>query len=77
MHLLGLSSERNTAPLKKGSSATLNTHSATTELGRDRDMRRDVPVDALRAPQPKAREKLSAAGEQQARKKMHLLHKQP
>ena len=46
------------------------------ELGRDRDMWRDLPMDALLAPQPKAREKNSAAGEHHARKReVHFLRR--
>ena len=60
--------ERN-AQMGRASSATLDVQSIATEFGRDRDMRRNVPMGALLTPQPKAREKPSAAREQQARKK--------
>ena len=68
--LLGLSSEAERNPLtKRASSAPLDAQSTATELGRDRDMRRNIPMGALLVPQPKARETPSAAGVQQARKK--------
>ena len=57
MRLL-LSSEAERNPLEKHAvSATLDVQSTTTELGRDRDMRRNLPMGALLAPQPKAQEK--------------------
>lgn len=40
----------------RGRSATLDAHSTATELGRDRDMRRVVPIGALLAPKPNSRE---------------------
>ena len=48
--------ERN--PLtQRASSATLAAQSNATELRWDPDMRRNIPMGALLAPQPKAREK--------------------
>ena len=35
----------------------MDTQHTATELGRDRDMSRNVPMGAMLAPQPKAREK--------------------
>ena len=44
-----------------------------TELGRNPDIRRNVPTDPLLAPQPKARENTSAAEKQHAKKtKVHI-----
>ena len=57
MHLIGLSSEAERNALKKrAGSATLDAQSTATELGQDQDMRRNVPMGALLAPQLKARE---------------------
>ena len=51
MHLLGLSSEAERKPVKKrASSATLEALSTATELGGDRDMRRNVPKGRLACP---------------------------
>ena len=53
-----VSTRRNTPPLAKiASSASMNAHSAVTELGWDPDMRPNAPTAPLRAPQPKVREK--------------------
>ena len=58
MHVLGLNSEVGRNPLKKRvSSATLHAQSIAAELGRDQDIRRNVPMGVFLAPQPKAREK--------------------
>ena len=72
-----------TQPLEKiASSAALDAQSTATELGGNRDMRRDVPIGNLLAPQTKAREKKTRPAENTRRKKdnqssldLHVLHK--
>ena len=46
-----------TQPLWKNNSATLDAQGTAKELNWNRDVRRNVPMGALLAPQPKAREK--------------------
>ena len=62
-------SEAEHNPLTKGaSSATLNAQSTATALGRDPDMHCNVPTAPLLDPQPKMRDKISAAGEHHEKK---------
>ena len=77
MRPLGLNSEAERTPLKKrASSTTLHAQSTAAGLGRDRDMRRNGPMGALLAPQPRARE-TTFGGQRTAsqNKKMHIIHR--
>ena len=61
-------------PDKRTSSATLDAQSTVTELDRDRDIRRNVPVGTLLAQQPKAREKAIGRRTTASQVKVQLLH---
>ena len=65
----------------RASSAMLDAQSTATELGRDRDKRRYVPMDALPAPQPTAREMTlghrRTAKPQGTRDRKHNYHPNP
>ena len=75
MHLLGLSSEAKRNPLKeRARSATLDVQSTATDLDRDRDMRRDVPMAVLLSPRPRSREQtLGRQRTASQNKQMHIL----
>ena len=74
-HLLG-SARRKVVPFSRASSAKLKPPGAATLLGRDPDMRRNVPTAPLLASQPKVSKcenEPSATGARHA-KKVHIIH---
>ena len=63
-----------TQPLEKRANVTmLDAQSTATELGRDRDIRRNVPMGAWLAPQPKVQEKPPVRRRITSRKKVHIV----
>ena len=60
---------------KRASSATSVAQSTATELGRDRHMRRNVPMVALFPPQPTTREKKRQPPENTKPEKKQTIHR--